>query len=81
MKQLFPNRYLIWSLVACFFFSPLGVIPVILSIIAVIEAKSESPDEERIGKLKKWSIATVIITFVAIIGMSAKILISILPEL
>ena len=81
MKQLFPNRYLIWSLVACFFFSPLGVIPVILSIIAVSEAKSESPDEERIGKLKKWIIATVIITFVAIIGMSAKILISILPEL
>lgn len=81
MNQYFPNRYLIWSLVACFFFSPLGVIPVILSIIAVIEAKSESPDEERIGKLKKWIIATVIITFVAIIGMSAKILISILPEL
>lgn len=81
MKQLFPNRYLIWSLVACFFFSPLGVIPVILSIVAIIETKSESPDEDRIGKLKKWIIATVTITFVTIIGISTKILLSILPEL
>ena len=77
MNNLFPKRYLIWSVIACVLFAPLGIIPLVLSILALIEAKSDQPDEVKIFKLKKWITVTVILSLVVYIAVVIKILLSI----
>lgn len=79
MNNLFPKRYLIWSVIACVLFAPLGIIPLVLSILALIEAKSDQPDEVKIFKLKKWITVTVILSLVVYIAVVIKILLSIWP--
>ena len=79
MNSLFPKKYLIWSVIACVLFAPLGIIPLVLSILALIEAKSDQPDEVKIFKLKKWITVTVILSLVVYIAVVIKILLSIWP--
>ena len=79
MNNLFPKRYLIWSVIACVLFAPLGIIPLVLSILALVEAKSDQPEELKILKLKKWVTVTVTFTLVVYIVVVIKILLSIWP--
>ena len=79
MNNLFPKRYLIWSVIAGVLFAPLGIIPLVLSILALVEAKSDQPEELKILKLKKWVTVTVILSLVVYIAVVIKILLSIWP--
>lgn len=79
MNNLFPTKYLVWSIIACVLFSPIGVVPVVLSVVSIIEEKSSVPNEQKLLNLKNWIVATVVLTFIAFIAIVTKVLLSILP--
>lgn len=79
MEQIHFKNYFIFSVIETVLCFPLGIIPLILTIVCFVEAKSERPDENRIISLTKWTRLLLIVFAVAMIAFMTYICITCAP--